>query len=349
MDTTLPRLGDLTRDQHRKLLALEYVSWLGCLTEAKTPASASRAFLQLYPRSVGATFIRKSLELETKAAVAPGASTDATWAAPLVAPKELEDAFVAIARTASLLGRIPGLRNVPFATKVPQEDVGANFFWVAEGAVKPVSKMSFSNNILLPPLKGQGIVVLSRELVELAVKGFPGAMLDTLVAGLTSFVDKSFLDPASTAIAGQRPASVTAGTTPIASTSNYAADVASLLTAFFAGRPNAQEPVLVTSAGHAAQIRSMNGGGGVGLPVLISEAALGNTIALDGSGIFVADNGVEMDVSEQASLQLDDAPASPPTASTVFASLWQMNLRGLRVERFVNWQAVTGAVKYLAA
>jgi hypothetical protein len=231
---------------------------------------------------------------------------------------------------------------------VPLEDVGANFYWVAEGQNKPISKMSFSNNITLPPLKGQGIIVLSRELVELAGRGFPGAMFDTLVAGLTSFVDKSFLDPASTAIAGQRPASVTAATTPITATASYATDVQSLLTAFFAGRPNAQEPVLVTSAGHAAAIRSMNAGGGVGVPVIISEAALGNTIALDGAGIFVADNGAEIDQSDQASLQMNDAPDSPATASTVQISLWQMNLRGLRVERFVNWQAVTGAVKYLA-
>jgi len=344
--TTLPRLGDITREQHRKMLALEYMQWLGCLTETRTPSNASMAFLNRYPQSVGASFVRKSLE--TKAAVGVGTSTDATWANPLVGPKALEDAFIALARTASLLGRIPGVRNVPFATKVPLEDVGASFTWVAEGAVKPISMMSFSDNILLPVLKGQGIVVLSRELVELAAAGFPGAMLDTMVNGLTSFVDRSFLDPLSIAIPGQRPASVTSATTAITSTGNYAADVASLLTAFFAGRPNAQEPVIVASAGHAAAIRTMNAGGGVGVPVIISEAALGHTVALDGAGIFLADNGVEIDVSDQASVQMNDTPDSPATASTVQISLWQMNLRGLRTERFVNWQAVTGAVKYLA-
>src|SRR6187200_3400968 len=104
MDTTPSRLGDLTRTQHQKMLALEYMSWLGCLTEGRIPANASRTFLQRYPHSVGATFVKKSLE--TKAAVGAGTSTDATWASPLVGPKELQDAFIAIARTASLLGRI---------------------------------------------------------------------------------------------------------------------------------------------------------------------------------------------------------------------------------------------------
>jgi hypothetical protein len=347
MDTEIPRLGDRTQALQQKMLALDYMTWLGCLTEAKMPASASRVFLERYPRSVGAMFVRKSLE--TKAAVAPGTSTDATWASPLAQPKELEQAFVALARSASLLGRIPGLRHVPFGTKIPIEDVGANFYWVAEGANKPVSKMSFSNTITLPPLKGSGVIVLSRELVELAAAGFPGALMDTLIAGLTSFVDKSFLDPASVAVAGQRPASVTAGTSPITSTGNYTTDVSSLLTAFFTGRPGAQEPVIVANAGHAAQIRSMNGGGGVGLPVVVSDAALTNTVVIDGSGIFLADNGAEIDQSEHASLEMNDAPTSPATASTVVVSLWQLNLRGLRVERFVNWQAVTGAVKYLSA
>jgi hypothetical protein len=258
------------------------------------------------------------------------------------------DPFNAKVKSAALVGKIRGMRNVPFATKIPLEDTAANYFWVAEGQVKPISQMAFSNNIMLPPLKGQGIVVVSRELVELAMAGFPGALLDTLINGLTAFVDKSFLDPASTAIAGQRPASVTAGTTPVTSTGDYAADVQSLLTAFFTARPNAQDAVLIANAGHAAQLRTLNAGGGPGLPVLVSEAALGNTIAVDAAGVFLADKGVEFDVSEHATIQMDEAPDSPPTASTVFVSLWQMNLRGFRVERFVNWQAVPGAVTYLA-
>jgi len=347
MDTeVLPRLGDRTQALQQKMLALDYMTWVANFVQTKSPISASRLFLERYPRSTGAVFVRKSLE--TKAAVAPGTSTDATWASPLAHPKELAQAFIAIARSASLLGRIPALRKIPFNTKVPLEDVGSAFYWVSEGAVKPISKMSFSSNILLAPTKGQGIVVVSKELVDLAAQGFPGAMMDTMIGGLTSFVDTSFLDPASTAIAGQRPASVTAGTTPITATASYATDVASLLTAFFTGRPSAQEPVLVTNAGHAAQIRSMNGGGGVGLPVIVSDAALGHTIALDGAGIFVADDGAEFDVSEQASLQMNDTPDNPATSSTIQVSLWQMNLRGLRVERFVNWASVTGAVKYLA-
>jgi len=45
---------------------------------------------------------------------------------------------------------------------------------------------------------------------------------------------------------------------------------------------------------------------------------------------------------------MNDAPDNPTLATTVFTSLWQDNLTGFKVERFVNWQSTTGAVKYLA-
>jgi hypothetical protein len=52
-------------------------------------------------------------------------------------------------------------------------------------------------------------------------------------------------------------------------------------------------------------------------------------------------------VSREATLQMNDAPAAPD-ATTVFRSLWQDNLVGLRAERMINWQrARTAAVYYL--
>ena len=347
--TGVVRLGDITQDQYRQQLRLDYAAWLALLVENRMPHNASKAFLQLFPQSVGAAIVRKSVAAwETKAAVSAGTSTDPAFAAPLVAIAPLREAFFKIARSSSVLGRIPGLRAVPFATKIPIETTGANYVWVQENAPKPVSAMAFSNSLTLAALKAQAIVVVSQELVKLAVTGFQGALADTLTDGLTAFTDRSFLDPASTAVTNTRPASVTAGTTPITATASYATDVQTLLTAFFTARPNAQQPVLIANAGHAAQLRTLNAGGGPGLDVVVSEAAGLNTIAIDGAGVYVADGGIEIDISSEASLQMNDAPDAPVTASTVLVSLFQQNLRGFRVERFVNWQAVTGAVKYLA-
>lgn len=342
-----PRLGDLTRPAMQDLLSLDATRWFGLLSQTGLPSLANQQFLVHWPNSVGAPFVRRALE--TKAAVGPGTSTDPAWAAGLVMPKALEEAFIAFARSASLLGRIGGLHKVPFATNIPVETAGANYVWVPENAPKPASAMAFANTIKLGPTKCAAIIVVTRELVSLAVGSFADALRSTLVSGLTAFTDRSFLDPANAAIAGTRPASITNGTTPITNTGNLAADVQSLLTAFYTARPNAADAVLIAGAGKAAALRTLNGGGGPGLPVLVSDAAVGNIIvALDPDGLFVADSGVAIDMSTEAAIQMDSAPDSPPTAATVPVSLFQHNLAGFRVERFVNWFAVAGAVKYLA-
>jgi hypothetical protein len=332
------------RDHH---LANDYARFLSCYTKTQSPGSAAELFVGQYPKSSGAILVRQALErLSTKAATAAGSTSDAAWAGALVQP--LLDAFVAIARSASLLGRIPNLKKVPFNVKVPIQTGDAGYAWVAEGVTKAISKLAFSDGVTLGPAKALGIVVVSDELTKLSAPGTEVALRDTLVAGLTSFTDKSFLDPASTAVAGQRPGSVTSGTTPIASTGNYAADVATLLDAFFTARPGAADAVLICNAGHAAKIRSMNAGGGVGLPVIVSAAALGNTIALDPAATFVADTGVAIETSREAAIEMSDTPIYPPTAAAVITSLWQNNLVGFRVERFLNFKALTGACLYLA-
>lgn len=59
------------------------------------------------------------------------------------------------------------------------------------------------------------------------------------------------------------------------------------------------------------------------------------------------DGGIEIDISRQASVQMDDAPVSPPIAASVLPSLWQTNMAGVRAERRVNWQAAPGAVAWV--
>ena len=34
---------------------------------------------------------------------------------------------------------------------------------------------------------------------------------------------------------------------------------------------------------------------------------------------------------------MDSAPDSPPSGTTVLVSLWQMNMTGIRAERWINW------------
>lgn len=85
-----------------------------------------------------------------------------------------------------------------------------------------------------------------------------------------------------------------------------------------------------------------DGGTWFGYPVITStsvpnSASGGAIIAfVKQNEIFVADDGgVRIDVSEQASLQMDSAPSA---GAQSLVSLWQNNLVGIRAERFINWQ-----------
>jgi hypothetical protein len=64
---------------------------------------------------------------------------------------------------------------------------------------------------------------------------------------------------------------------------------------------------------------------------------------------MLADDGqTVIDASTEASVQMDSAPDSPPSAATNMVSLWQMNLIGLRAERWINWlKRRATAVAYL--
>jgi hypothetical protein len=91
---------------------------------------------------------------------------------------------------------------------------------------------------------------------------------------------------------------------------------------------------------------TMQGGTFFGLPVVTSESAgltdasaAGHMVALvNAPEILLADDGqVAIDVSREASVQMDDAPTNPPVAGTVFQSFWQQNLIGIKAERFITW------------
>jgi hypothetical protein len=96
---------------------------------------------------------------------------------------------------------------------------------------------------------------------------------------------------------------------------------------------------------------SQDGGMIMGFKAVVSQAA-GTTVALvQPSAILYADDGgVTIDVSREASVQMDTVLDNPPVATSLLTSLWQMNLVGLRAERFINWKkARAGVVQYTAA
>lgn len=308
------------------------------------------------------------VELILKAAVAPGTTTDATWAGPLVQLQNLTDEFLALLRPATIIGKIPGLRRVPFNVSIASQTGGGTYQWVGQGAPKPVGKLQFGS-ITLGITKCAGIIVITEELARTSSPSAEAAIRADMIAGIAQFLDLEFTDPTKAAVANVSPGSITNGVTPITTAGttpgNAMTDLQALIKAInAAGLSTASVVVLMSEANAMALGFALNplgqpqfpslgisGGTALGLTVITSNAVGTNVIALDPSSILYADDGgVTIDASREASVQMDSAPDNPALATTVMTSFWQNNLIGLRAERFINWKkSRTGAVQYTVA
>jgi len=303
------------------------------------------------------------VSLYLKAAVAPGTTTDATWAAPLV-NTGISNEFIELLRPATILGKIRGLREVPFNTKVPSQRAGGTYGWAGEAKPKPVTKLAFTSTTL-PVNKVAGIIVLTEELVRLSNPKAEDLVRRDMIAGIAQFLDNQFIDPAVALVAGVNPASITNGAPTAAATTNPLADIMGLINHFATNNISVDGLTFILSAANALSLSfrtnldgspefpglSINGGNYKGLQFITSNTAGANIVALQPDLILYADDGgVTIDASREASLQMDSAPASPADATTVYVSLWQTNNVGLRAERFITWlKANPNAVKYLTA
>ena len=303
------------------------------------------------------------VSLSLKAAVAPGTTTDPTWAQPLVNQTMVDD-FIELLRPATILGKIPGLRDVPPNVKIPIQTAGGTYGWVGEAKPKPLTKLAFSSDTL-GVTKVAGIIVLTEELVRFSNPKAEALVRADMVAGIAQFLDAQFIDPAVAAVANVSPASITNGAPTAAATTNPVADIMGLINHFATNNISVDGVTFILSAANALSLSfrsnldgspefpgvGLNGGSYRGLTFITSNAAGANVVALQPSLILYADDGrVTIDASREASLQMDSAPMSPADATTVYVSMFQNNMVALRAERFVNWKRITtNAVKYLTA
>jgi len=308
------------------------------------------------------------VELVLKAAVAAGTTTDATWAGPLAPIKPLTDEFIAFLRPATILGKVPGFMKVPFNVSVAAQTGGGTYQWVGQGAPKPVGKLAFAT-VTLGITKCAGIIVITEELARNSSPDAEEVIRRDMIAGIAQYLDQQFIDPAVAAVAGVAPGSVTNGVTPITtagtSPANARTDVAAMANAMTVANISTAGAVLVLSETNALAFTnalnplgqplfpgmSQEGGTIMGYRAITSQAA-GTTVALiqPNQILYADDGGVTIDVSREASLQMDTVLDNPPVATTLMTSLWQNNLVGLRAERFINWKkARTGVVQYTVA
>jgi HK97 family phage major capsid protein/HK97 family phage prohead protease len=292
--------------------------------------------------------------LEGRAAIAAGTTTTSGWALPLVQTNYVNE-FLEMLRPMTLIGRIPGLRHVPFNVSMPAQTAGGTYAWVGEGAPKPVTKPTYAS-VTLTKAKAAGIIVLTKELVRLSTPAAQEAVRDEMLSGIQQFLDGQFIDTSIAAVANVNPASITNGVAgTVASGTDVAAaraDISARVAAFAAANYGLGGLVMLMNESVAFTLGSMinsvgqpafpglsiNGGSILGIPVVTSETVGAQIILVHAPSVLIADEGgIEIDASEEASVQMDSAPTDPADASTVLTSFWQHNLVGLRVERLITW------------
>lgn len=265
-------------------------------------------------------------------------------------------------RPQTILGRLIGLRRIPFQTRMVSQSGGLMAHWVGEQNPKPISRADFAGDTLLPATVA-AIAIITEELARSSAPSAESALSRDLNRAGAEAMDRAFIDPANAGIVDVKPASVAYGSPQFVSTGGTVGNIDEDLAQVIDSLSNAGSDLsfatwvmLPRTAAYLSRQRGTSDGapsypfitakGGtlMGIPVITSanvpiSPGTGNAssvVLLDPSEICVADDGdTKLDVTTEATVQMN---SEPETGATEQVSLWQCNLVGLRAERMVNWK-----------
>jgi HK97 family phage major capsid protein/HK97 family phage prohead protease len=304
----------------------------------------------------------------------PAANTATSlWAGALVGSEtSLFADFVEYLRPLTVIGQfgsggVPGFRRVPFRTPLITQTATTTGYWVGEGQPKPLSKAGFTRTTLLP-YKAAALTAATMEVLRDSSPSAETLIRDDIAKSVAARLDTDFLDPQKGLEANVSPASISNGLTPIVSSGRDAdsvrADMVSVMAAYLAANNTPSSGVWVMSAITALQLSlltnalgqpefpgmSMTGGTLQGLPVITSEYIAYTTDSpTEGRDVFLVnasdiyfgdDGGIDVRMSTEASLEMEDGPANasaPTVAQAQLTSMFQTNSVAFLAERTVGW------------
>lgn len=315
-----------------------------------------------------------------KAAVAAGTTTSPTWAGNLVDYNNLSSEFIEFLRPRTIVGQfgtagIPALRRVPFNSRIPGKSAAGRAQWVGESFRKPVTSAGY-DAVTMKWAKIAAISVVTEELERFSDPAIVQLTRDDLADAVIERMDEDFVDPLKAAGTGatESPASITNGVTPIVSSGTDADSIRADIAALWATADNTNLPtgsaVYITDAKTARALSLLrnplgqrefpdvrvNGAGDLdGTPILISNYVPADStgslfILAFASEIYLADDGqVNIDISREATIFMDDAAATATPTAAQLVSMFQTNQLAVRAERYVRWQKRRPqAVSYLS-
>jgi hypothetical protein len=315
--------------------------------------------------------------MRIKTTIPAGTSTDSTWALPLVYANTFGGDFIEYLRPRTLIGQAQ-FRAVPFNVRIGGQTSGGTAGWVGQGKSKPVTKFDF-NATTVPFTKVAAIAVITQELARFSDPSAERLVRDSLADCVIARVDSDLFDPDVAAVANVNPAGLLNGVNPVAGpTGSDPDDIRCALLRLWAPWDSTNigaRPAYFTTPAVARFLAFMRdalgtpafpgvtpfGGSLDGIPLRVSQYLANNGgsggapfILADEAEIYLADDGsVTLDQSDQASIEMTDAPVGSSSASVTsngspFVSMWQTNSIAFRAERFIWWGARrSGAIQWI--
>ncbi len=295
--------------------------------------------------SAPASFIRAAVQ---------GGGTG-TWGSELVEEhRRAGTEFFDAVREASIVGRIGSLRRVPLRVPLVSATGSSAAFWTGEGKARPVTSSTFSR-ASLDSLILSAVVVVTKELLASSDPAAETAIRRDMLRAAVEGMDRQFIDPAISGVAGISPASVTNGITPIAATADPAADLKALIADFSGDLATAAfvtTPELGAAlSGAERPYVGARGGELLGVECVTSRYVPAGIIALvDAASIALGEGDASFMSSGQGTVEMEDAPIGDATTGTgtTLVSMFQNRLEGIKLQREINWQRVrAGAVSLI--
>lgn len=302
------------------------------------------------------------VETVLKAAIASGSTTSADFSA-LIEPQMMAAEFIDLLRPQTIVGRLT-LRNVPENIRMPRATSGTSAGWIGEGKAAPVTNAAFSD-LEVGAHKLGAIAVFTEELLRRSEPSAEALVRDDLLAATAQAIDVAFIDQANAGIAGVKPASIANAATTAATTGVTAAHVRGDVKAAYGVFVAANQPIAsgvwlmhpstalslsmmvnaTTGLREFPGVDFVTGGTFEGLPVVLSTNVPGTAVAgydvilAVQNEILLAEGGLAIDASREASLEMDTAPAhdakTPTPAQLV--SLWQTGAVAIKAIRGITW------------
>lgn len=289
-----------------------------------------------------------------KSAVVAGSIGNGTWGGELAPYKIVSDAFMESIKNIGCFFRvIDSAMKVPLRSVLFAVTASATAYVRGEDSAKPLTRMSVENE-MVDPFRATGFVIVTAELLKM------GAVADPLIAnelrGAVSYTaDAQFL----TILDAGANTSASVGSTVQAVQQDLkvalaALDLGAQSKLFFITNPDTVKllATMTIDNGFAfSDVNPVTGGALLKTPLLPCDACpYGTFYAVDASGIAGNAEAIIVENFRHATIQMDDAPDSPPTASTTLINLFQRNLvaiqastwAGAKVIRSNSVQKITG-------